>query len=358
MSVRMSLRPWLALLVLASPPLTGCGRAPEARVWRFAIEETQGSVQHAYAKEFERRIEERSGGGVDVKVYDYGTLGTSDQTSELLHNGSIQLAMASPGHLGKMIPEVQALLLHFLLSDDERVNNVALRDEALLSLLDGLYAEKGYQLLAVFSEGWMVWTLNREVRAPEDFAGLKMRVMTTPLLLAAYEAYGASPTPLPYSEVYSALQLSMVDGQVNPVFAIQEMSFHEVTDFMIFANQAPFVTTAAANRRFYEGLSEADRAMLDQVIEELQDYVFDLQRKFNAERMDLIRKRRPDLAVLTLTEAERARFREASLPVRDRYLALAPRGQSVLDAVEAAIASAERQIAQEQGDLGDGEQEH
>jgi TRAP-type C4-dicarboxylate transport system substrate-binding protein len=203
----------------------------------------------------------------------------------------------------------------------------------------------------------MVWTLDREVRRPEDFAGLKMRVMTSPLLLAAYEAYGSSPTPLPYSEVYSALQLSMVDGQVNPVFAIQEMSFHEVTDYMIFANQAPFVTTAVANRKFYERLSPGDRSMLDGVVDELQDYVFAVQRKFNAERMALIRDKRPELQVVTLTEGERARFREASRPVHERYLALAPRGQEVLDAVAAALRSAERQVAEEQRDLGQGEQE-
>ena len=54
--------------------------------------------------------------------------------------------------------------------------------------------------------------------------------MTSPLLWRAYDAYGASPTPLPYSEVYSGLQLHMIDGQVNPIFAIEEMSFYEVTD--------------------------------------------------------------------------------------------------------------------------------
>ena len=91
---------------------TGCHRKIDPPVWRFAIEETSGSVQDAYAQRFKELVEEKSGGKVIVKVYPYGTLGTSDQLSELLYNGSLQFAMASPGHIGKMIPEVQVLLLH------------------------------------------------------------------------------------------------------------------------------------------------------------------------------------------------------------------------------------------------------
>jgi len=312
-------------------------------VWRFAIEETRGSVQHHYATRFEDLVEKRTDGAVDVRVYTYGTLGTSNQISELLHNGSLELAMASPGHLGKLIPEVQVLLLHYVFSADEQVNDRALRDPELLSLLGELYAEKNYELLSIYSEGWMVWTVQEPVRKPADFHGVKMRVMTSPLLLAAYEAYGASPTPLPYSEVYSALQLSMIDGQVNPVFAIQEMSFYEVTDAMVFAGQSPFVTTAAANQDFYDGLSDERRAVVDSVVADLQDEILEVQHDYNAERLEMIRAKRPEIEVVELTAAEREAFRKASLPVRDAYLQLAPeRGQEVLDTLLAAVARAEQ----------------
>src|SRR5690606_1272761 len=124
--------------------------------------------------------------------------------------------------------------------------------------------------------------------------------MTSPLLLAAYAAYGASPTPLPYSEVYSALQLSMIDGQVNPVFAIEEMSFYEVSDYLIFPRHAPFVATAAANRDFYQGLPSADRQLVDEVFAQLQDEIFEIQRDYNRERLALIRERRPQLEIFEL----------------------------------------------------------
>ena len=340
-----ALRRLRALLLLAAWALApvGCGPGDQdVEHWRFAIEETAGSVQDAYAQEFARRIEARTKGEVQVTIYPYGALGTSDQITEQLHAGILQFAMASPGHLGTLIPEVQVFLLHFVLSDDDEVNRQALADPELLAAFDRLYSEKGFKLLSFFSEGWQVWTTRVPIRKPEDFQGVKFRVMTSPLLLAAYAAYGASPTPLPYAEVYSALQLNMIDGQVNPIFAIQEMSFYEVTDYLVFANQAPFVTSAVASRRFYEKLAPERRRLLDEVVAELDDYVFDVQRQSNRKSLDLIRERKPDIQILRLDDAERARFRAASMSVRDRFVELAPKnGERILELFEAAVTRAE-----------------
>jgi len=329
--------------------LSGCGSntsAPSAQPtqWRFAIEETSGSVQHRYALKFKELVESRSGGDIEVTVYPYGTLGTSDQITELVDMGVIQFAMASPGHLGKLIPEIQVFLLHFIFSDDEEVNNQVLNDHPeLRQTFDELYARKRLKLLSIFSEGWQVWTTKKPIREPEDFRGVKMRVMTSPLLLAAYEAYGASPTPLPYSEVYSALQLNMIDGQENPVFAIQEMSFYEVTDWMIFAKQAPFITTAVTNLEFFNELTEERRQMVLEIVDELNDYALNVQQDFNRKRLELIRQKKPDLNIVAeLTPEQREAFRKASQPVRQQFVdATGPEGERVLDELIRAIQEAE-----------------
>lgn len=341
-----------ALLLASALALAGCTGGPGARdgeVWRFAIEETRGSVQDAYAQKFKELVEERSGGEVTVKVYPYGTLGTSDQMTEQLHSGTIEFVMSSPGHLGKLIPEVQVFLLHFVFSDDEEVNHRALRDPELLAAFDALYAEKGLKLLDFISEGWQVWTTGQPVREPADFGGVKFRVMTSPLLIAAYDAYGASPTPLPYSEVYSALQLNMIDGQVNPVFAIEEMSFYEVTDYLIFARHAQFVSSAVTAQAFYEELSPERRALVQGVVRDLHDHVFDVQRDFNRDRLETIRERKPGIQMIELTEEQRERFRRASLPVRDVFADMVgPRGEEVLELVLEAVREAEGAVAPRQ----------
>ncbi len=309
-----------------------CSKKNNTPTWRFAIEETQGSVQDAYAQRFKELVEHKSAGKVRVKVYPYGTLGTSDQLSELLYNGSLQFCMASPGHIGKMIPEVQVLLLHYVLSDDAQVNRRVLNSPVVRSTFDELFAEKGFKLLSIFSEGWQVWSANKPLLSPEDFSGVKFRVMTSPLLMAAYEAYGASSTPLAFSEVYSALQLKMVDGQVNPVFAIEEMSFYEVNDHLIFANQAQFYTTCLTNRRFYEQLSPEERTWVDESLVELDDYIFETQERFNEERLKTIVEKKPDLKVIYLDSEQRAVFRQASESVRAEFGEMSgPRGAELLE---------------------------
>lgn len=327
----------LTLLLVACTPPEG---SPE--IWRFAIEETSGSVQDRYAQRFAEMVHERTDGEVRVIVYPYGALGTSDHLTEQLHNGTIELAMSSPGHLGKLIPEVQVFLLHYVLSADPAVNARALRDPELRGALDSLYSEKGLSFLTAFGEGQMVWTTLEEVRSPADFDGVRMRVMTSPLLLASYEAYGASPTPLPYAEVYSGLQLRMIDGQVNPLFAIEEMSFYEVTNVLTFPGHAEFVTTVAANPGFLHGLPDERRQMLEDIVDELQLEIDRVQREENEARLDAMLERRPELEVVRLDEAERAAFEERAGVVREQYVDdVGPRGAALLSTFEAAIARAE-----------------
>ena len=344
---------WSLLLIVGGSLLcTSCGAEATASSsdqptqWRFAIEETIGSVQHQYAMKFKELVEERSNGEIEVTIYPYGTLGTSDQITELVDMEVVQFAMASPGHLGKLIPEVQVFLLHFLFSDDDEINNQVLnKDPRLQKTFAELYARKRLKLLSIFSEGWQVWTTKEPIHQPDDFEGVKMRVMTSPLLIAAYNAYGASPTPLPYSEVYSALQLNMIDGQENPVFAIQEMNFYEVTDWMIFARHAPFITTAVTNREFFDSLPSERQELVTGVVAELNDYILKVQREFNQERLSLIRRNRPDLEIITeLTPEEREAFRQASQPVREQFIRMTGEdGRKLLEELKQTIKEYEDQ---------------
>lgn len=340
----VSLLTLIALLPACSSESKTQSRKPVQ--WRFAIEETVGSVQHKYALKFKELVEARSEGNIEVTIYPYGTLGTSDQITELVDMGVIQFAMASPGHLGKLIPEVQVFLLHFLFSDDDEINNKVLNeDPELRETFNELYARKNLKLLSIFSEGWQVWTTKKSIQTPDDFKGVKMRVMTSPLLLAAYAAYGASPTPLPYSEVYSALQLNMIDGQENPVFAIQEMSFYEVTDWMIFARHAPFISTSVTNREFFDSLPLERQKLITGVVNELNGYILEVQKQFNRERLDLIRENKPKLKiVIELTPEQRELFRQASQPVREQFSEMTGEdGEHLLDMIETKIRALEAQ---------------
>ncbi|MAA66548.1 MAG: C4-dicarboxylate ABC transporter [Alteromonadaceae bacterium] len=309
----------------------------EPVTWRFALEEIEGSVQDAYAKEFKREVEEESDGQIKIEIYPYGSLGTSSQLTELVQQGAVELAFASPGHLASVIPEVGIFTLHFVLSDDNDVNKKVLSSDKVHDLFADRYASQGLELLSIVPEGWMVWTGSKPLRTPADFADFKMRTMTSPILTESYKAYGANPTPMPYSEVYSGLQLKQIDGQVNPIFAIEEMSFYEVQDSMTIAKHAQFIATVISNKKWYDALPEEQRKALDTARDNLVDYIYDKQAEFNETRLEKI-KENSDINIIELTDEERDAFRKASMGVRDIYLeAAGDRGKEVLDTITSMV---------------------
>ncbi|WP_166268122.1 TRAP transporter substrate-binding protein DctP [Marinobacter caseinilyticus] len=315
----------------------------EPVTWRFALEEIEGSVQDVYAQEFKRQIEDLSDEHITIEIYPYGSLGTSPQLTELLQDGSIDLAFASPGHLASVIPEVGIFSLHFVLSDNNNVNKSVLSSRRVQDLFAKPYADQNLKLLAIVPEGWMAWTGNKPLRAPQDFIGFRMRTMVSPIATESYRAYGATPSPMPYSEVYNGLQLRQIDGQVNPIFAIEEMDFYEVQEVMTLANHAQFVSTLVTNRQWYQTLTAPQRQWLDKARDNLTDFIYAKQAEFNSERLDTITEN-SDMQIIRLTREEREAFLEASLGVRDFYVKrTGPRGQQILTTITTMIDAAEAQ---------------
>ncbi len=313
----------------------------EPVTWRFALEEIEGSVQDAYAQEFARRLSERSDGQINIEIYPYGSIGTSSQITEMMQSGALELAFASPGHLADAIPEVGVFTLHFVLSDDSEINRQVLSDPRLHDLLRDPYRDEDLELLAIVQEGWMVWSGDKALRTPEDFEDFRIRTMTSPILVESYRAYGANPTPMPYGEVYSGLQLGQIDGQVNPIFAIEEMSFYEEQDVLTSGRHAQFVATVAASRQWWDGLPDDKRAMIEATRDEMVEWIDREQIAYNEERLQIILDA-GGTEFVELTGEERDVFRALSLGVRDTYIDQAGElGREILDTLLELVAEAE-----------------
>lgn len=332
----------LAVLIIAA----GLATPAQAEEWKFAIEEIQGSVQDAFAQKFADLIKQKSGGDVTVAVYPYGTLGTSGELTELAASGALQFVNASPGHLGTLVPEIQVFSIPYLLSQNNEVNKKILTDsKTIYEDLAGDLEKKGLKLLTMYPEGEMVWTANKPIHKPEDLEGFKMRTMVSPMLTEAYKSFGANPTPLPYSEVYGALQLKMVDGQVNPIFAIEEMKFYEVNDYLIFSGEQQFTTTVVSGADWYAGLPDEQKKMIQEAIDEANDYIFKVQKQYNQERLEKIKQAKPDIKIIRLTEEERDAFKKRAQQVREKYVEMVgPEGKRILDSLSKEIEQAEKEM--------------
>lgn len=315
-------------LVLTISLFTGCSRKAvkdnvsndgQTYHWRFAHEENNGSIQDVYVKEFVRRLEERSDGKIKIDIYPVGQIGDATQQCELLQNGGLEFAIISPGNTGTIVPENQLFSLHFLFSEDmEKNKEIFKNSEALNTMLNKKYLDKKIKVLSYWTEGTMEWTTNKPVNTPDKWKGLKMRTMPSPMIVASYEAYGSNPTPMPYMEVYSGLQLNMIEGQENPLSATEEMKFYEVQKYLTLGGSSLYATTTATNPEFFDSLPVDIQQMILDTVEETREFAFKAQADLNNGALEKIQDA-SDIEVVYLTKEERLMFKEASKSAYDAY---------------------------------------
>ncbi|MDI3325272.1 TRAP transporter substrate-binding protein DctP [Pontibacterium granulatum] len=306
-----------------------------AEEWKFAIEEIPGSIMDAYAQEFKKQIERKTNGDVTVKIYPLGSLGTPTELIEHAADGVVQFTNVSVGNLGTIVPESQLFMLPYTLpGDNKATSNFLSSSTTIYNQMAQDFERKGLKLHTMYSEGEQVWTTNRLVRNPDDFNNFKMRVMVSPILLRAYEDMGASPTPLPFGEVYGALQLKQVDGQVNPAATIEEMKFYEVTDYLIWAGENQHLSTVISGTDWYESQSPERQKLIRETLAELNGYIYEVVERFNNEKLEKIKEAKPELNLVRLTAAEREAFQQRSTATRSAYTKIAgERGEELLSSL-------------------------
>ncbi|SIS68413.1 TRAP transporter substrate-binding protein DctP [Neptunomonas antarctica] len=291
-----------------------------AETWKFASEEDKQDVQDIFAQSFADTIKKESDGDIRVKVYYYGQLGTENDIVELAAKGTIQFVSVGTGHLGSYVPEVQALSLPYVLgTETDVVRKVLTGSKTIYNDLADRFESVNLKLLTMISEGEMAWGANKAIRTPEDFAGHKIRTFTSTIPVETYKAFGATPTPLSWGEVYGALQLKTVDGMVNPIYFVYNAKWHEVQDYLMFPGQQPYVATVSTNSKWFNALSAEKQAMVNKAITVAEQAAHEYQLSINKENMNKIMAERPDMQVVTLNEEERARFKEISQTLHETY---------------------------------------
>jgi tripartite ATP-independent transporter DctP family solute receptor len=291
--------------------------------WRFVTEELDGQLQYEYAEKFAELLNKKSDGKITVQPYEFGGLGNEVDQVEQLQNGAVEFAIVSPGFTGTMVKEGQVFALHFLLPEDQnKVRDILDSSEALNTELAGLYEEHRIKVLDYWSEGFMQWTSNDvKLTEPSSFEGFKMRTQTSPLILESYKAYGADPTPMSWGELYTGLDQGTVQGQENPIFFIEDAKFNEVQDYMTLSRHNTYVAMTTVNPDFYNGLPEDVKQLVDETIEELKPWIFDLQTDMNDEFLTKIKDNTEyPTEILELTEDQRTAFKEKAVPVREYYI--------------------------------------
>ncbi|NLG86826.1 MAG: DctP family TRAP transporter solute-binding subunit [Firmicutes bacterium] len=272
-----------------------------------------GSDTHQYtimANEFKKAVEAKSDGKIKVSIFPNAQLGSEREMAEGVRMGTIQMTtVTSDGSLPAWVPELQIFSLPYLFRDRDHVYK-ALDGEIGKELGDKLLAQ-GFRSLGFCELGWRHFTNNvRPASKPEDLKGLKIRVQEAKVWFALVEALGATPTPIPFGELYTALQQRTVDGQENPVGSIRSMKFYEVQKYLTLDGHTYAPGSVLINPKFFDSLSPE----LQQVVEEAAKEAIAAQREIIAkqEEEDLQYLKDNGMEVI---EADREAFAEATKDV-------------------------------------------
>lgn len=311
--------------------LTASMGAAQAETWRYAFEEALDEVQGVFAQKFKEEVEANS--DHEIQLFPYGTLGESADIMEQAQAGILQFVDQSPGFTGSLIPEAQVFFVPYLLPQDEEALFEFFRtSKAINEMFPELYAEQGLELLTMFPEGEVVITTKEPVTSPADLNEVKVRVMTNPLLVESYRAFGATPTPLPWGEVYGGLQTNIIQGQENPMFFVESTKMYEVTDHITFTGHNNFTTAVMANKDFFDGLSEDDQQMVEDAIDVAFEHILEYQKGLTDTSLDKILEAKPEMTVTRLTDEQRAPFQEAAASVEKAFIEMTgDSGQEILD---------------------------
>jgi len=195
---------------------------------------------HAFVLNFQKFLEEGTAGRVKLELYPDSQLGSEEERMELLSRKGMNqpiLNVASFAGVAPVFPEIYASSLPFLF-DNHRAAHIFFDEGLWWKKAQEAFRERtGAVLLEAVEEGGFLAFTNakREIRTPNDFEGLKFRGMDEGQIIL-YKSFGASGTPIPWTELYLALRTGVVDGQMNPAMYVKMGSLQEVQKYLTLAN--------------------------------------------------------------------------------------------------------------------------
>lgn len=316
--------------------------AVQADNWRYVMEEGLTDPQGMYATKFKEEIEANS--DHTIQIYPVGSLGESADAMEQAQAGLLQFIDQSPGFTGALIPEAEAFLVPYIQpTDPQEVRTFFKEGIAVNEMFHDIYREQGLELLSVFPEGEQVVTTMKEFHTPEDLEGMKIRTMTSPLLLETYKAFGASPIAMAWGELIGALKTNMVDGQENPTIWIEAYGLDNLTKVLTYTGHGQYTTAVMANADFYDGLSDEDKTLVQNASQAALDYILDVAVDLDATGLAKIRETNPDYTIVRLTEEERAVFKERAKQVEASFIERSgERGAAILEQMKKDLVAAQQ----------------
>jgi len=283
----------------------------QARTLRFSHVQPKDSHMGYGVTQFAKRVSEKSQGKINIRVFHNGTLGGDIQTLSALQGGTLDMTTMPPGLMVGLSAEFGVFDLPFLFQDFDEAD----------AILDGPLGQKmmsrlpsGLVGLAYWDHGFRNLSNNRRSIAKiEDIAGLKLRVVQAPLMLDTFKALGANVVPLPFTELFTAMETNAVDGQDNPIVAFETNKFYEVQKYLSSTRHVynPLIVLIAEST--WRKLSKDEQQVLREAAEETRTDQRRVSREM--EQAAILAAQQHGTIYTDVTPQARARMAEVVAPV-------------------------------------------
>lgn len=292
--------------------------AQQERVIRFGHLNNADHPVSFGVKRFGEILATKSGGKMKVMEFPASQLGNEMQQQSALQGGVQQMSAPATTSLAGIVKEFGLVDFPFAVANYAQAD--ALLDGPLGQALIARLPEKGLVALGYWDLGFRnVTNSKRAITKPEDFDGLKLRVIPNPVFLDTFKAFKANPVPMPFAELYGALEARAVDGQENPFAVILSNKFYEVQKFVSATNHVYAANIVLVSKKFWDQLTPAEQKMMNEAADESRGYQRQVSRAAAQKAVGELQAK--GLQYNEVSPAEQKRMQQIAKPVIDRFAA-------------------------------------
>ncbi len=304
-------------------PAQGSDSAPVEKISLRAANVTQ--VNHPMNKAVEffiAKIQEKSEGRIEITNYPARQLGDDRELFEQVQQGSLDIALISAGPVGSTTELAAALQLPFMFENWDQWLSV-MSSDVTKDLLNE-FGQFNVKALAVYDSGFRNFvSIDTPLTSTNDFSGKKIRVAETPLHIGIFKSVGASPTPIPYGEIYTSLQNKVIDGLEMDLPAVVMEKHYEVAKNVTLSKHFTWPAIFMINQELWDTLSPEDQQLfIDCANEVLAENVQYIQEQ---EKVALETLAANNITVTELTAEQKQAFVDATKSVTEEYIAKNPK---------------------------------
>ena len=314
---RLFVKSVLASIVLASVGLASAQDIKE-RTIKFGLNSPEGHPAVAGMKAFAENVAAKSGGKIKVQLFLNGTLGSDQATLSAVKGGTVEMAVMNSGILASEVKALEIFDFPFLFANEKEAD--AIVDGPIGQKMHAALQDKGIVGLSYWELGFRnITTSKRALNKVDDIAGLKLRVIPNAINVDWVKALNANPTPLPFPEVYAALEQGAIDGQENPIAVIAANKFWEVQKFVALTNHQYNPQSVIFSKKVWDTLSPAEKKIIDDSADAATKNQRAQSRASLAANLELLKKN--GMTITQFPPAEVAKLREKMKPVIDKHSA-------------------------------------